>query len=181
MNLKILLFLSSIFCSLINHVHSKYSYSYDILHTDSEFTKVCQLTDGGVLATSSIRGQQKIKITEFEKDATVRYGNSTLNYGYSQSAQLVQHKSQADEEEEDYLLVGHNRQDLSNKEAKENIIYFGDLATFKSKTTIQNKIFETVSVVPLANGKVFIAGIYPISYDDEETKIEINIFDPTKD
>ena len=162
---------------IITQIFSLGTYNYDILHDNSEFPKVCPVGDGNILALSSIVGEQKFKQSKFDKSARQIYDNSTIDYGYSGSAELVQPKNLQDYTE-DYLLFFHNKQNNKDSEGKEYILNFNDKGQQAKRTERLKKIYQKMSAVSLKNGKILIASINPISTKFEETIAEVGIYDP---
>jgi hypothetical protein len=155
------------------------SLSYEIqetLHENHELPKLCQLSDGGVLVLSSEVGNQKCKMSELDIKGRSVKDNSTMDYGYTGSAQVVQPHPDG-EKIADYLLFYHNKQNLENHEAKENMLSFKSLGKVTSNYKRKNSLFKTMSAVSLQNGKVVIAGINPVP-DGGQTSIEVDIYDP---
>ena len=107
--------LSLLLCILlIYQINSLSNLYHEIIHVDSEFAKVCTLDDKNVLVLSSVRGEQKTKESKFDKKGNVVYGNSTLNIGYSGSAELVQPHA-VNGKQPNFLLSFHNKQALKGR------------------------------------------------------------------
>jgi len=143
----------------------------DLLNINTELPKIITLEDGNVLAVSSVKGEQKIYVTKLDKNGDVIYRNVTINYGYTSSAKLV-------ESDKNYLLYGHNKQELSGHESKEYTLLFKDNDEEGQKSNRKNSLYKQTSVVALKSGKVLVAGINPPSSAFAQTSIELNVFDP---
>ena len=152
----------------------------EILHENHELPKVCPTLDGGVLVISTETGSQKFKMTELDKKGKSINDNSTLNFGYTGSAQLVQPQPVGDKIP-DYLLFCHNKQKISLHESKENMLSFNSLGQFTKNYVKKRSLYQTMSAVSLKNGKILIAAINPIFSHGEQTTTEIDLYDPYED
>ena len=153
------------------------SYTFqEIVHIDSELAKICTLADKTVLVLSSVRGQQKTKESKLDKDGEVIYGNSTLDFGYTGSAQLVQPKA-VNNVQPDNVMIYHNKQNLGGKKPNEFYMKFKQGSILKNENK-KDSIYQQKSVVALKNGKVLVAGIEPSSSYGANTNAEANIYDP---
>ena len=146
----------------------------DLLTINTELPKVITLEDGNVLAVATVKGEQKIYVSKLDKNGDVIYGNVTINYGYTSSAKLVEPLN----EDDNYLLFGHNKQELSGHESKEFTLLFKDNDEEGQKSNRKNSLYKQTSVVALKSGKVLVAGINPPSSAFAQTSIELNVFDP---
>ena len=162
---------------LFSQIYSLSKYNYEILHETSEFPKICELGNGDILALSPLRGVQKFNYSKFDKTGKKIYGNSTMNFGYSGSAELVQPKNLQDYSK-DHILFFHNKQDTKGSEGKEFILNFDDKGQQSQIHPRKNSLYQKMSAVSLKNGKIVIAGINPISSKYSETMAEIDIYDP---
>ena len=146
------------------------------LHLNHELPKVCFLDDGGVVALSSLRGtKQETKMSRLDRDANDIFTNSLMDFSYTGSSQFIKLKNSVN-----YALYYHNSQDREKQEAKEKIIVFEDKGKVLNETTKKLSLFKTKSAVALKNGKIFLAGIRPVS-DYEQTKIELDLYNPETD
>ena len=171
MRVKLMIFLIS---CIIYQIGSLAETREDLLNIDSESPKVITLEDGNVLAVTTLRGEQKIYVSKLDKNGDIIYGNVTINYGYTPSAKLVEPLT----EDQDYLLFGHNKQDLSEHESKEFTLLFQEKGEEAKKVNRKNSLYKQTSVVALKSGKVLVAGINPPSSTFAQTSLELNIFDP---
>jgi len=171
MKVKLMIFLIS---CIIYQIGSLAESREDLLDDFTQSPKVITLKDGNVLAVTTLKGEQKIKVTKLDKNGDVIYKDVTINYGYTPSAKLVEPQT----EEENYLLFGHNKQDLSEHESKEFTLLFKDKDEAGQKTTRKNSLYKQTSVVALKSGKVLVAGINPPSSAFAQTTLELNIFNP---
>ena len=174
-NMRLYIFLSFV---LIYQINSFANTFQDIIHIDSELAKVCKLNDKSVLVLSSVRGVQQTKESKLDEKGNVIYGNSTLNLGYTASAELVQPKA-VNGTQPNYLFTYHNKQNLQGQLPNEFVTEFNQgviSRTIKSK----NYIYQKKSTVALESGIVFMAGIINDSTFGANTTVEINIFDPIK-
>ena len=171
MRVKLMIFLIS---CIIYQIGSLAETREDLLNIDSESPKVITLEDGNVLAVTTLRGEQKIYVSKLDKNGDIIYGNVTINYGYAPSAKLVEPLT----EDQDYLLFGHNKQDLSEHESKEFTLLFQEKGEEAKKVNRKNSLYKQTSVVALKSGKVLVAGINPPSSTFAQTSLELNIFDP---
>ena len=146
------------------------------LNINTQFPKVITLEDGNVLVVTTVIGEQKIYVTKLDKNGEVIYRNATINYGYTASAELVEPLT----EEKNYLIYGHNKQDISQRESKEFTLLFKDKGEEAKKDNRKNSLYKQTSVVALKSGKVLVAGINPPSSDFAQTSLELNIFDPVE-
>ena len=165
-----------LFIYLLSQISSS-EYDYTLVHENAEMAKVIQLEDGSVLALSSGLNSQNINITKYNNRAQEIYKNSKISKGYATSAEVLESKD-ATNIEKKYYLFGHNRQNLSGQKPNERILAFNDKATSVKEINLKNSLYRKTSVIPLKSGKLFIAGIIPINTFGEETKIEINIYNP---
>ena len=169
--------LSLLLCILlIYQINSLSNLYHEIIHVDSEFAKVCTLDDKNVLVLSSVRGEQKTKESKFDKKGNVVYGNSTLNIGYSGSAELVQPHA-VNGKQPNFLLSFHNKQALKGSLPNESTMEFNQ-GTITTNTVRGNKLYKKKSTVALKSGKVILAGIIPNTGYNTDTKVEVNIYDP---
>ena len=182
MKVKNFIYFFILYFILFFQINSLADISGHILHDDHELPKVCSLEDGGVLAISRLRGSlQQIKISRFDINATPLANNQTMDIGISGSSELFQIKDFIGSSH--FGLFYHNNQNINGRDSKENLL------TFKFKDSIENErinpnpkgnyIYETKSAIGLKNGKIFLAGIKPISTTYAETRIEINLYDPS--
>ncbi len=170
--LRLSLFLSFL---LAFHINSLSNTVQDIIHENSELPKVCTLADQSVLVLSTLRGEQSMKESKFDKQGRVLYGNSTYDLGYTASSQLVEMKS-VNGSEPNYLLSFHNKENLKNSVSKEFILEFNH---GKSKSTsLTNDIYQQKSTVALKNGKIVLAGLNKKSGYGAQTSVDLKIYDP---
>ena len=160
-----------------SQINSFARYYYEILHVNSELAKVCRADDENVLALSSHIGEQKFMQSKLDKEAKPIYGNFTINYGYTGSAQLLYPENQ-EKNSSSYLVFGHNKQDINGHESKENLITFSDKDEKPHVVERIKRIYPSMSGVALKNGKILIAGINIISSKYAETTAEVEIYDP---
>ena len=144
-----------------------------ILQPDSEYPKVYTLRNGDVLAMSSVLGVQQTKIGKLNNEGRIIYRDSTLSRGYSLDTQLVQPSNS-----DFYFISYHNKQNLVGHEPKQNILTFKDKNIIIDEINTKNSIYQKTSVIALKNGNIFIAGLNHITSFGEETKIEVNIYNP---
>ena len=157
---------------LVSQIDTLAYTSQFIIHIDSGLAKVCVLPDKSVLVLSSIRGLQKTKESKFDEKGNVISGNSTLDFGYTRSSQLVQPNSDGNP-----LIIGHNKQTYSGQSPLENITQFSHGSIIK-ETNLKRGIYQQKSTIALKSGKVFNAGIEEPSADGAATNIDLSIFDP---
>ena len=171
MRVKLMIFLIS---CIIYQIGSLAETREDLLNVNTELPKVITLEDGNVLAVTTVKGEQKIYVSKLDKNGDVIYGNVTINYGYTSSAKLVEPLT----EDKNYLIVGHNKQELSGHESKEFTLLFKDKDEEGQKSNRKNSLYKQTSVVALKSGKVLVAGINPPSSAFAQTTLELNIFNP---
>ena len=147
---------------------------------NAEHVKVCPLEDGRLLVLSSLLGYQKARFSFIDKNARIIKEKKALELdeGYTAGAELVQTTS---DDETEYHLIRHNKQDLSEHESKEYITSFKDGANGKRNHKIKNSLFTQTSVASLKNGTLIIAGINHKASFGAETSVEVNIYDPKTD
>jgi len=162
--------------SFISYINTDANTYQDIIHIDSEFAKVCTLEDKSLLILSSVRGVQKTKESKIDEKGNVIYGNSTLNLGYTGSAQVVQPHS-VNGVTPNYFLYYHNRQNLLGQSPVEYTAEFNQ-GVISRHSNRKNSIYKQKSLVALKSGKVFMAGLNPPTVFGANTTIEVNIFDP---
>ena len=179
MKAKSFYYLTILALILITGINTLSYESQEILNENYELPKICQLKDGGVLTLSTEVGSQNCKISELDIKGRSTKDNSTMNYGYTGSAQLVEPYPEGDKKA-DYLLFYHNKQNLANHEAKENMISFQNSGKVTKNFNRKNTIYKTMSAVALQNGNVVIAGIVPVP-EGGQTSIDIDIYDPYED
>ena len=143
------------------------------LHVDSEYVKAYTLNNGDVLALSSVVGTQQSKIGKLNNEGKTIYGNASLSYGYSPDAQLVQPA-----DSDFYFLTYHNKQNIKGHEAKEKTLTFKDKNIVINEFNRKNSTYQKTSLIALKNGKIFVAGINPLSAFGAETIVEVNIYNP---
>jgi hypothetical protein len=119
MRVKLMIFLIS---CIIYQIGSLAETREDLLNEVTQSPKVITLKDGNVLAVATKKGEQKILVSKLDKNGDIIYRNVTINYGYTPSAKLVEPLT----EDENYLLFGHNKQELSEHESKEFTLLFKD-------------------------------------------------------
>ena len=156
------IYLIVLFFTFLSQINSFAKYNYDVLHVNSELAKVCPADDGNFLALSTRIGEQKFMQSKLDKEAKPIYGNFTINYGYTGSAQLLYPENQ-EKNSSSYLLFGHNKQDINGHESKENLITFSDRDEKPRVDERIKRIYPSMSGVALKNGKILIAGINLIS------------------
>jgi hypothetical protein len=161
---------------LLSQINSS-TYDFTLVHENAEMAKIVQLGDGSVLALSSGLNSQNINITKYNIRAQEIYKNSKISKGFSASAEVVESKDPTNTEPK-YYLFGHNRQNLSGQKPYERILSFKDKATSIKEVNVKASLYRKSSVIPLKSGKLFIAGIIPINTFGEETKVEVNIYNP---
>ena len=168
---KIFIFLSIIltFCLITKINPLAYTYQY-ILHRNSEFPKVCTLSDENVIVVSSAIGASATNVTKLDKEGNIIYTDLTLNQGFSEDAHIVQPKNS-----DLYFMELHDK--ISNNK-KENLLTFKDKSNTIKTAQRKNGIYQKTSVVSLKNGKILVAGIGPKSSFGSETEAEINVYDP---
>ena len=171
-----LLFLTLSFL-FISPIYSNSNLQLDVLHDEHELPKVCELEDGGVLALTSFRGTlQQCKMTRFDKNAKPVFHNITMNFGYTGSSQLIKFKNQ-----NNYGLFYHNDENKNGALSTENFYTLEDNGQIAKTKSLQQRHYETKSAVALKSGKIFLAGIVPISTKFAETSTETYLYDPEKD
>ncbi len=169
---RLSLFLSFL---LIYNINSLSTTVQEIIHENSELPKVCTLADQSVLVLSTLRGEQSMKESKFDKQGRVLYGNSTYGLGYTASSQLVELQS-VNGEEPNYLLSYHNKENLRDSVSKEFILEFNH---GKSKnTSFTNSIYQQKSTVALKNGKIVLAGLNKKSGYGAQTSVDLKLYDP---
>ena len=166
-----------LFFTFLSQITSFGKYNYNVLHVNSELTKVCRVEDGKFIALSILTGEQKFLQSKLDKEAKPIYGNFTINYGYTGSSQLLYPENQ-EKNSSKYLLFGHNNQDINGHESRENLITFSDRDEKPRVDERIKKIYPSMSGVALKNGKILIAGINLISSKYAETTAEVEIYDP---
>ena len=176
MDTKTLVFLLFVlFCGINSLGH----YSQEIVHTDSEFAKVCAYPDKKVLVVSSVRGMQMSKESLLDEYGNVIYGNASLPLGYTGSAQVTK-PYPMNGVEQDNLLFFHNKQNIVLNSPNELVHQFNQGTVKIGRTVTNNILYKQKSLVALKNGKVLLAGINPLSAEYAETTAFINIMNPMK-
>ena len=162
-----------LFTILFTQVYTLSNIHKKTLHVNHELPKVCYLEDGGVVALSSLRGtKQETKMCRLDRNGNEIFTNSVMDFSYTGSSELIKLKNSVN-----YALYFHNNQDIAGREAKEKIIVFEDQGNVVNETTKKLSLFRTKSAVALKNGKIFLAGIQPVT-DYEQTKIELDLYNP---
>ena len=87
MRVKLMIFLIS---CIIYQIGSLAETREDLLDDFTQSPKVITLKDGNVLAVTTLKGEQKIKVTKLDKNGDVIYKDVTINYGYTPSSKLVE-------------------------------------------------------------------------------------------
>ena len=171
-NMRLCLFLSFL---LIYQLNSLSNAVHEIIHDKSQLPKAFTLDDGSVLIISTLRGEQAMLESKFDKQGRVLYGNSSYGLGYTGSSQLVQLKS-VNGSEPNYLLFYHNKENLKGAVSKENILEFNHGRT--KNTSFTSSIYQQKSIVALKNGKVVLAGLNKKAGYGAETSVDLKIYDP---
>ena len=171
-NMRLSLFLSFL---LICQINSHSNTVHDIIHDKSQLPKAYTLEDGSVLVLSTLRGEQAMLESLYDKQGRPLYGNSTYGLGYTGSAQLVQLHS-VNGSEPNYLLFYHNKENLRGAVSKENILEFNHGRS--QNTSFTNYIYQQKSIVALKNGKVVLAGLNKKAGYGAETSVDLKIYDP---
>ena len=158
----------------------QYTYDFNVLHEKSETPKVCQIKNGDVLAISSGLGKEQItNMTKFDKDGHIKYEKYQLLNGYSPSALVVESRDESKTSPE-YYLFHHNKQKIgASSTSAQNVTTFKDKGEILKMFNLKNRIYSRVSMVPLKNGNIFLAGIDTIAVHGDETTVEVNIYNPS--
>ena len=169
-----------VFClyALINtNPFKEYTYNFTVLHENSETAKVCQLKNGDVLAISSGYSTEQItNMTKFDKDGHPIYEKYQLLNGFSPSSMVVESRTKATPE---YYLFHHNKQKIAASSlSDQNITTFKDKGEIIKSFNLRKRIYGKISMVPLKSGKIFLAGIDTIAVQGDQTKVELNIYNP---
>ena len=126
------------------------------------------------MVLSSVVNTQQMLLSKYNANGRVVFGNSTLNKGYTADAQLAQIPNT-----DNVILAHHNRQDVSGHEAKEYLLNIKDRNTIVNTFLRNNTLYQKSSIVPLKNGKIFVAGLHYVSSFGATTWIDANIYDPS--
>ena len=165
---------------LMSQIFAGEEYGFTLLESDAEVPKVSQLKDGEVLALVSMKGEQKSKVTKFNKDGKPIYKNINLSVGYTPSAQLATSVDETRTDSE-YYLFHHNKQEVTGHDSHEYISKFKDQDSTPNKKPVKNSIYKTNSIVSLKSGQVLIVGVNPLSTDRAETFIDVTLYNPVSD
>ena len=174
-NMLILVF--CLFALISTNPFKEYIYNFTVLHENSETAKVCQLKNGDVLAISSGLGNEQItNMTKFDKDGHTIYEKYQLLNGFSPSSIVVESKTKDTPE---YYLFHHNKQKIgASSLSDQNVTTFKDQGEIIKSFNLKKRIYGRISMVPLSSGKIFLAGIDTIAVQGDQTKVEINIYNP---
>ena len=148
------------------HVNQK------VLHTESQYPKVCPLQDGNFLVLSTKTGSSsKSTMSKLDKDGEPLNQNLVLDVSFTGGAELVEPKIE-NKEERDYHLFYHK-----NKGSKEMTATFDDSGnTYLNNTIVRkNSLYRRISAVALKNGRVLVAGI---TNEVGEERVEITMYNP---
>jgi hypothetical protein len=148
------------------HVNQK------VLHTESQYSKVCPLQDGNCLVLSTKTGSSsRSTMSKLDKDGEILNHNLTLDVSFTGGAELVEPKIE-NKEERDYHLFYHK-----NKGSKEMTATFDDSGnTYLNNTIVRkNSLYRRISAVALKNGRVLVAGI---TNEVGEERVEITMYNP---
>ena len=161
----------------ISKIQSLSNLQLDVLHDEHELPIVCTLDDGGLVALTSFRGTlRKSKMTRFDENARPIYDNITMNFDFTGSSKLIKFQNS-----DNYGLFYHDSQTKTGHSSSEIFAILKDRGIIEKTKNLKNSLFQTKSAVALKNGKIFLAGIAPISTKNAETIIEAYLYDPEKD
>ena len=146
----------------------------EIIHQNAELGKVTRTSNGDNLIISKVTGKASTLVSRLDKGGNFIYHNSQLNLGYSGNGQVTESKVENGKTGFTFYHTANSKDTLrqftdENGEINLSSTIKKDYATFSGQT----------SLLTLANGKIFFAGIINPSGDHAETRININIYDPT--
>ena len=157
---------------LFSQIDALANVNQKVLHTESQYPKVCPLQDGNCLVLSTKTGSSsKSTMSKLDKDGEPLNQNLVLDVSFTGGAELVEPKIE-NKEERDYHLFYHK-----NKGSKEMTATFDDSGnTYLNNTIVRkNSLYKRISAVALKNGRVLIAGI---TSEVGEEHVEITMYDP---
>jgi ABC-type multidrug transport system fused ATPase/permease subunit len=162
----------------ISPIQSLSNLQLNLLHDEHELPIVCTLEDGGLLAFTSYRGTlRQSKMTRFDGNANPVFHNITMNFDFTGSSKLIKFQNS-----DYYGLFYHDSQNKNSQSSSyEYFAILKDKGEIVKTEKLQNKLFQTKSAVALKNGKIFMAGIAPISTNYAETSIRTYLYDPDKE
>ena len=161
---------------LFSQINSLANTKQNIIHYNAELPKICQLSKGNILLLSSGTHQQKTNICKFAKNAEILNLNSTINTGYTSSAQIVESEIE-NRNESEYFLFHHNKQNLQGRQPYEYTSSFKDNGYDFNIATRNTSLYQQISAVSLTNGRIFVAGIKGTGeYQYIETFLDFNIY-----
>ena len=162
----------------ISPIQSLSNLQLNLLHDEHELPIVCTLEDGGLLAFTSYRGTlRQSKMTRFDGNANPVFHNITMNFDFTGSSKLIKFQNS-----DYYGLFYHDSQNKNSQSSSyEYFAIMKDKGEIVKTEKLQNKLFQTKSAVALKNGKIFMAGIAPISTNYAETSIRTYLYDPDKE
>ena len=159
---------------IISQVYSLANTYEENVHEDAQYPKAFTLYNEKVIILSSIIGENKLLISQYDENGETVFSDMPLNIGSSGNGKVVSVK--------DYtILFAHNEQKLSGAKPYDTITKIKDGKLVSSKAVPNSRYYVQKSAVALKCGKVLLAGITGTSTDGALTNIDINLYEPKND
>ena len=144
------------------------------VHEDSQYPKAFTLYNKDVVIFSSITGQNKCLVSQYNKKGQIVFSDIPSDISDSGSGKIVTVK-------DDAYLFGHNQQNLPNAKAYDSINKLVGGNFRSSKISPNSKFYAQKSMVSLKSGKILIAGIQGQETSQVLTDIDVFLYDPSSD
>ena len=163
--------------SLILLVNSDSNTKQDDIQSNAQYPKAVILNNGNVLVLTSEEGTPQIThVAELDKDGRLIYNDAKISRGFTADAQLTQPTNN-----EFHIFTHHNKQNVAGADPSEYLVTFDSKAkNVNAYVRKQRQLYTKSSLVPLKNGRIFLAGIIAAqTFGAQATIAEVVLFNPT--
>ena len=164
----------ALFILFISQVYSDANTFEELVHENAQFPKAYTLNNKHVLVISSVIGENKCLVSEYDEDGETVYADMPLNISDSGSAQMVCVNENA-------IIFGHNKQNLARSIPYDTITRIKQGRYVSSKAVPKSHFYLQKSAVSLKCGNVLMAGITGGATNNVVTDIDVNLYDPQTD
>ena len=158
------------FILLISQVYTLAMTNQEEVHEDSQYPKAFTLYNKDVVIFSSITGQNKCLVSQYNKKGQIVFSDFPSDISDSGSGKIVTVK-------DDAYLFGHNQQNLPNVKAYDSINKLVGGNFRSSKISPNSKFYAQKSMVSLKSGKILIAGIQGQETSQVLSDIDVFLYD----
>ena len=159
---------------LVTQIYTLSTTYQEEVHEDAQYPKPFTLYNKDVVIISSIVGENKCLVSQYNEKGEVVYSDISLNVSDSGSGKFVGVK-------DDVYLFGHNQQNLDKAKGYDTITKIIEGKFKSSKTSPQSHFYAKKSMINLKSGKILLAGIISGANEQVLTDIDVFLYDPKTD